>query len=96
MRAFKELTSKEKQVVKEFVLDRNMRTAGRGLLGFNVKKLTPSKENKKKFQEQFDGHSLCGCYSCMQIAKTFINSNQTIKEEVITESMKDLDQIRVK
>lgn len=78
-----------KQVIDEVYND-NVKIAGTGLLGFSVRKLAPSKENLKKFQEQFNGHPMCGCYSCIELAKTFVISTPSIKEEVITQSMKDL------
>jgi hypothetical protein len=91
MAKYKELDETNKIKVKEMVFDNNCKIAANGFLGFDVKKLKPSKENLKKFQEQFNGHSLCGCFSCMEIAKTFVVSNVDIKEDVIFESMKDLN-----
>jgi hypothetical protein len=78
------------------VFDSNLTTAAIGFIfanmqGFKPKKLAPTKENLKKFQEQFTGHPLCGCFSCMELAKNFILENHSIKEEVISESMRELD-----
>lgn len=72
------------------VFDNNLEIAGKGLLGFAVKKLAPTKENLKKFREQFSG-PLCGCIGCMELSKNFILENHAMKEEVVTASMKDLD-----
>jgi len=92
MKQFKDLNKQEQMFVKNLVLDTNTTIAGRGLLGFEVKKLVPSKENKKKFEEQFTiGHNGCGCYSCMELAKIFIDKSPDIKEEIISESTKDLE-----
>lgn len=75
---------------KQIIFDNNVTIAGRGLLGFAVKKLAPTKKNLEKFQKQFNGHNLCGCYSCLELAKMFVVSSPDIREEVITESMKEL------
>lgn len=94
MKRFKDLDKQEQTIVKKDVYDNNTNIASKGLLGFAVKKLAPTKENKKKFELQFDTHSLCGCYSCMELAKTFIDNSASIKEEIVSESMKDLEAFR--
>lgn len=96
MKKFGDLNKKEKNFVRNLVIDMNTYIAGRGLLGFNVKKLAPSKENKKKFDDEFSRQGgLCGCYSCMELAKIFINKAPDIKESVVAESMKDLERFRI-
>lgn len=72
------------------VFDINLNTACRGILGFAVKKLAPTKENLKKFNEQFSTGPLCSCVGCMELAKTFILDTHSAKEAVITASMDDL------
>jgi hypothetical protein len=96
MSSYKDLSSEEQNIVKTYIYDINKEIAGKGLLGFDVKKLLPSKENKKKFSEQFQpSHQLCACVGCMQLANIFIDKSPDIKEEIIVESMKDLQSVKV-
>lgn len=90
MKKFKDLTKEEQTSVKKIVYETNVGIAGLGLLGFTVKKLAPTKKNLQKFQEQFNGHPLCGCVACLELAKTFVKASAEIREEVIAESMNDL------
>jgi hypothetical protein len=96
MRTYKDLNDDEQKLVKTYIFDMNKEIAGKGLLGFDVKKLSPSKETKKKFDEQFTGHPLCGCVGCMQLANIFIDKSPDIREEIIVESVKDLKNVWVK
>lgn len=96
MKKFSDLNKKEQTFVKNFVLDMNTTIASRGLLGFKVKKLAPSKENKQRFDQQFTGHPLCGCVGCMELAKIFIDKAPDMKEAIVTESMNDLNDFRIK
>jgi hypothetical protein len=81
---------------KSTILSENTAIASRGLLGFAVKKLAPSKENKRKFDADFSGHQLCGCVGCMELAKIFIDKSPDIREEIIEQSMRDLESYRAK
>lgn len=94
MKKFSELPVEDKLVIKDIVFEGNTIIAATGLLGFAVKKLAPSKENLRKFQEQFTGHPICGCVGCIEIGKQFALKTLDIKEEIIGESMKDLDAAR--
>lgn len=94
MKKFNDLSKYEQGIVKARVIGENMKIAGEGLLGFKVNKLSPSKENKKRFDEGFTGHPLCGCYGCLELAKIFIDKTPDMKEAVITESMNDLEKFR--
>lgn len=90
MKKFKDLNKKEQGLVKDKIYNTNVDIASLGLLGFTVKKLAPTKKNLQKFQEQFNGHPICGCVACLELAKTFVKASHEIREEVITESMNDL------
>jgi hypothetical protein len=96
MRGYKDLSEEEQKLVKTYIFDTNKEIAGRGLLGFDVKKLSPSKKTKKEFDEQFTGHPLCGCVGCMQLANIFIDKSPDVWEEIIVESVKDLQTVKVK
>lgn len=91
MRAFKDLNRSEKRVVADRQFDYNLEIAASGLLGFAVKKLAPTKENLKRFQEQFTGHPLCGCVACLELGKSFAMSKPDVKEEIITVSMDEIE-----
>ena len=86
MKKFKDLSTEEKTIARNVMFDRNINTAAHGILGFEVRKLKPTKENIEKFKKQFEVHTLCGCFSCVEIAKTFVLNSSQIKEEVIVES----------
>lgn len=73
------------------IYDKNITTASRGLNGFDVKILKPTKENLKKFQEQFAIHQMCGCYSCIQAGKLFVEARHDLKEEVIGASTQEFE-----
>lgn len=92
---FKDLNREDRQVVKDFIFDKNMDIACLALLGFNTKKLAPSKKNLQKFQEQFSGHPMCGCYSCMELAKTFVSSTPDMKEDVVSAAMMELEVVDI-
>jgi hypothetical protein len=94
MKSYKDLDAMDKAVVKDCILSDNTATASRGLLGLAVKKLAPTKENKKKFDLDFSGHSLCGCYGCMELAKIFIDKSPDIQEEIVEQSTRDLEAYR--
>lgn len=95
MRKFKDLSENEKEYHKDVMFDQNTITAAKGLLGFAVKRLAPTKENFEKFQKQFNGHPMCGCYSCIELGKQFALKTPEIKEEIIGEATYDLDRLTV-
>jgi len=94
MKQYKDLSKMDKAIVKDCILSENTATASRGLLGLAVKKLAPSKENKRKFDIDFTGHQLCGCVGCMELAKIFIDKSPDIKEEIVEQSTRDLEAYR--
>lgn len=81
---------------KTSILENNTNIAALGLLGFEVKKLAPSKENKKRFDDQFNNHQLCGCVGCIDLAKIFIDKMPDIKEAIIVESMIEMRALKIK
>jgi predicted house-cleaning NTP pyrophosphatase (Maf/HAM1 superfamily) len=91
MKKFNQLTKEEKSIVSKTVYDRNIKIASIGLNGFDVQILKPTKENLKKFQDQFAAHPMCGCYACIQLGKTFIENNVELKENVIAVSTEELE-----
>jgi len=92
MKKFNELSAEDQKLVKDTVIDLNTKTASFGLLGFKVTKLSPTKKNQERFQEEFMGHSLCGCVGCMELAKIFIdNKAPDIQEEIRTVTMNEID-----
>ena len=86
MKKFNELSAEEKKAICEITFESNLKEASLGLLGFAVRKLAPTKENLKKFQEQFSGHPLCSCFGCVELGKNFAMSDRNIKEEIISVS----------
>lgn len=96
MRSYKDLNKEEQESVKMDILNKNTITACLGLQGFTVSKLTPSKENRKKFQQEFKTDYLCGCVGCMEMAKIFIDKSEDMREEVIYESTRELEAFRIK
>jgi hypothetical protein len=96
MKTFKDLDKSQQQFIRSTVIKENTEIAGFGLLGFNVKKLAPSKKNKEKFDQDFTGHPLCGCVGCMELAKIFIDKAPDIQEEIHIESAKDIETLKIK
>ena len=93
MKASKGTTSHDKKILNK-VFEGNLQIAGEQLVGISKsKKLVPSKENLKKFQKQFEfnQHSLCGCYSCVELGKLFVKNDRNMVEEVIAVSTKDIE-----
>lgn len=90
---YKDLSASDQKATRDIAFDCNTIVAAKGLLGFAVKILAPTKENLEKFQKQFNGHPMCGCYSCIELGKQFALKTPDIKEEIVRESMLDLEKL---
>lgn len=91
----KELSKEDQKYIYKTIFEDNLNIASKGFLGFKVRKLKPTKENLEKFRRQFTGHPMCGCISCMELAKNFIMETADIKEEVIKISMDEAENTEV-
>jgi len=96
MKRYKDLSKQEKNELRISIQNNNTKVASLGLLGFEVKKLAPTKENKERFDNQFNGHPMCGCVGCMELAKIFIDKAPDIQEAIIVESMNELENYQIK
>jgi len=96
-KTYKDLNVVQQKLIREYYIEENTQVAVSGLLGKVVKKLSPTKENKRKFDEQLTiGHNGCGCFSCVELARIFVDKAPDIKEAIIGEATKDIEAYRSK
>ncbi len=53
--------------------------------------LTVPEAKKKSFQTSRAPHAMCGCFSCMELAKTFVLDDEELKQDVEDASAKYVD-----